>query len=243
MFAAAANRAAVIRRWPGTAPTCRRPQRRSTCASSIAARLPACCSATRAAEDAGRRGRLGGAGRTVSAARGRRRRKVAGVDRDYQGNELVHTQGGMTPLLLAARQGYVETRAGAARRRRRRQPDQGRRSHQPAAARDHQRPFRSREGPARPRRGPEPDGDQRRGAAVCGAQPRVGAARRPAAAAGAPQSDAVVSRSDEGAARQGRRSERATGDAGVVLGRACRASTRSARRRSGAPPTPATSTR
>ena len=35
--------------------------------------------------------------------------KVAGVERDYQGNELVHTQGGMTPLLLAARQGYVET--------------------------------------------------------------------------------------------------------------------------------------
>jgi ankyrin repeat protein len=35
--------------------------------------------------------------------------RVAGVDRDYSGNELVHTQGGMTPLLLAARQGYVET--------------------------------------------------------------------------------------------------------------------------------------
>jgi ankyrin repeat protein len=35
--------------------------------------------------------------------------RVAGVDRDYQGNELVHTQGGMSTLLFAARQGYTET--------------------------------------------------------------------------------------------------------------------------------------
>jgi ankyrin repeat protein len=35
--------------------------------------------------------------------------RIAGFDRDYSGNELVHTQGGMTPLLLAARQGFVET--------------------------------------------------------------------------------------------------------------------------------------
>jgi ankyrin repeat protein len=34
--------------------------------------------------------------------------KTAGVDRDYQGNELVHSQGGMTPLLFAARQGYAD---------------------------------------------------------------------------------------------------------------------------------------
>ena len=33
--------------------------------------------------------------------------RVAGVDRDFQGNELVHTQGGMTPLLLVARQGHL----------------------------------------------------------------------------------------------------------------------------------------
>ncbi|MBI3490194.1 MAG: ankyrin repeat domain-containing protein [Acidobacteria bacterium] len=33
----------------------------------------------------------------------------AGIDRNYQLNELVSTQGGMTPLLLAARQGYVES--------------------------------------------------------------------------------------------------------------------------------------
>jgi ankyrin repeat protein len=33
----------------------------------------------------------------------------AGIDRQYQLNELVYTQGGMTPLLLAARQGHLET--------------------------------------------------------------------------------------------------------------------------------------
>jgi len=35
--------------------------------------------------------------------------KVAGVDRDYSGNELVNSQGGMTPLLFAARSGFVDT--------------------------------------------------------------------------------------------------------------------------------------
>jgi uncharacterized protein len=33
----------------------------------------------------------------------------AGVDRDYQGNELVRAHGGMTPLLFAVRQGFTET--------------------------------------------------------------------------------------------------------------------------------------
>jgi uncharacterized protein len=42
-------------------------------------------------------------------AAGAAAQRVAGVDRDYQGNELVHSQGGMTPLLFAARQGYTET--------------------------------------------------------------------------------------------------------------------------------------
>jgi uncharacterized protein len=34
---------------------------------------------------------------------------TAGIDRQYQLNELVYAQGGMTPLLLAARQGYADT--------------------------------------------------------------------------------------------------------------------------------------
>ena len=34
---------------------------------------------------------------------------MPGVDRDFSGNELVNTHGGMTPLLFAARQGHLET--------------------------------------------------------------------------------------------------------------------------------------
>jgi ankyrin repeat protein len=52
-----------------------------------------------------------GSGSGMTPARGGQP-KAAGVDRDYQGNELVHSQGGMTPLLFAARQGYIES-AGA----------------------------------------------------------------------------------------------------------------------------------
>ena len=35
--------------------------------------------------------------------------QIPGVDRNYQLNELVAAQGGLTPLLLAARQGYTES--------------------------------------------------------------------------------------------------------------------------------------
>jgi uncharacterized protein len=35
--------------------------------------------------------------------------RIPGIDRDFSGNELVRTQGGMTPLLFAARQGHIET--------------------------------------------------------------------------------------------------------------------------------------
>lgn len=35
--------------------------------------------------------------------------RVPGVDRDFSGNELVNTHGGMTPLLFAARQGHIDT--------------------------------------------------------------------------------------------------------------------------------------
>ena len=46
------------------------------------------------------------AGRNVPGGRGMGR---PGIDRQYQLNELVSTQGGLTPLLLAARQGYMES--------------------------------------------------------------------------------------------------------------------------------------
>ena len=53
----------------------------------------------------------GGAARGGSAPFGGRNpfAGMAGVDRQYQLNELVYAQGGMTPLLLAARQGYAAT--------------------------------------------------------------------------------------------------------------------------------------
>ena len=41
--------------------------------------------------------------------RGGRGSQTAGVDRNYQLNELVAAQGGLTPLLLAAREGHVES--------------------------------------------------------------------------------------------------------------------------------------
>ena len=48
----------------------------------------------------GRNGPAGGRGRGG---------QVAGVDRNYQLNELVAAQGGVTPLLLAAREGHLES--------------------------------------------------------------------------------------------------------------------------------------
>jgi ankyrin repeat protein len=42
-----------------------------------------------------------------AAGRGGRGVQIAGIDRNYQLNELVAAQGGLTPLLFAAREGYV----------------------------------------------------------------------------------------------------------------------------------------
>jgi uncharacterized protein len=44
-----------------------------------------------------------------AAGRGGRGPQTPGVDRNFQLNELVAAQGGMTPLLLAAREGHVES--------------------------------------------------------------------------------------------------------------------------------------
>src|SRR3954452_22284722 len=54
-------------------------------------------------------GRNGLAAQAGAGARGGRGNQVAGVDRNYQLNELVAAQGGLTPLLLAAREGHVES--------------------------------------------------------------------------------------------------------------------------------------
>ena len=52
-------------------------------------------------------GRNNGPGAPPAAAAGPVR--VPGVDRDFSGNELVNTHGGMTPLLFAAREGHIDT--------------------------------------------------------------------------------------------------------------------------------------
>jgi uncharacterized protein len=48
-------------------------------------------------------------GKPAAPAPPARRAPVGGVDRRFNLNELVYTQGGMTPLLLASRQGHLET--------------------------------------------------------------------------------------------------------------------------------------
>ena len=237
-----------------TAPTSRRRRRSIDLARRSIARTfggVAVRQSGAASGAAGRAGGAGGRGAGGSAAGGRGRggrgRRKAGVDRNYQLNELVATQGGLTPLLLAARQGYIGIGAGAARRRRRRQSGERRRQDQPAADRDHQRPLRSREVPARPRRRPEPAPSDN------GATPLYAALNcewapkslypQPRAL---PQSEGRLSRADEGAARQGRRSERAAEEEGLVLRlqlRPVRRRRDRRDRRSGAPPMPATSTR
>ena len=96
---------------PGTAPTCRRPRRRSTCRCSTGAASRACCSAI----PSRRRRRVAKPARSSGGGRNGMNRPTAGptrrpgVDRDFSGNELVNTHGGMTPLLFAARQGHIDT--------------------------------------------------------------------------------------------------------------------------------------
>jgi ankyrin repeat protein len=51
----------------------------------------------------------GGRGPAAQGGRGGRGPQTAGVDRNYQLHELVAAQGGMTPLLLAAREGHTDS--------------------------------------------------------------------------------------------------------------------------------------
>lgn len=54
-------------------------------------------------------GRAGSAAQSGRGSGGGRPAQIPGVDRNYQLNELVAAQGGLTPLLFAARQGYTES--------------------------------------------------------------------------------------------------------------------------------------
>jgi ankyrin repeat protein len=51
----------------------------------------------------------GGRNGPAATGRGGRGGQTPGVDRNYQLNELVAAQGGLTPLLLAAREGHIES--------------------------------------------------------------------------------------------------------------------------------------
>jgi ankyrin repeat protein len=51
----------------------------------------------------------GGGGQGAAPAAAARRGPMPGVDRNYQLNELIGAQGGLTPLLYAVRQGYQES--------------------------------------------------------------------------------------------------------------------------------------
>ena len=166
-----------------------RPRRRSAairrrCASSRngnphAARRAA---GRRAAAVRRRSARAGGRG-------GRGGRRHAGVDRNYQLNELVAAQGGLTPLLLAAREGHIEPAQALL--------DAGADVNQ-ASAGDKTSPlliatinghFDLAKLLLDKRRRSERGGRERRDAALCGAQLRVGAQGALSAAARAPESE------------------------------------------------------
>lgn len=55
-----------------------------------------------------REGRSGGNAAAAAAGKPAPKVRTPGVDRQYFINELVHAQGGMTPLMFAARQGYTD---------------------------------------------------------------------------------------------------------------------------------------
>ncbi len=132
---------------------------------------------------------------------------------------------------------------GAGRGRGQRQPAESRRPDYGAAGRDAQRPLRSGQVPARARRRADA-GQRRRGHAVVRrAERAVGAQGGLPAAARLPAAADHLPGVDDAAARSRRRSERAAGPQGAgtrATTSISRAWTKSAPRRSGAPPTPAT---
>ena len=174
------------------------------------------------------------------------RARAPGAARGPSDIEQIGKQGGFTALHYAVRDGYADAAdalldAGA---------DVNRRSDgdlsTPLRRRGHQRPVRHRDDAARARRRSESAERRRRGAAVRGAQQRVGAAH-------------VVSAADRGRAAEGvvsrRCSRRCSRPAPIRTRARSRTSgtrrttpaawawTSRARRRSGAPPTRSTSTR
>ncbi|MGH9144658.1 MAG: ankyrin repeat domain-containing protein [Vicinamibacterales bacterium] len=110
MFAAAANRSGVIKvladHGADLKATTKIIDLRNLDRSAFAGVLNGNPSPPPSPDGRGGRGR-GGNAMGAPAGRGSQP-KTAGFDRDYQGNELVYAQGGMTPLMFAARQGFLE---------------------------------------------------------------------------------------------------------------------------------------
>ena len=159
-----------------------------------------------------RRQRRGGAPAGESAGRYCRRHARLPLQRADQHAGRAHR------AAVCRAPGLHRHRQGVDRGRRRHQSAECRRQDQPAADGDHQRPLRSREVPAREGREPQCRRLQRRRAAVCGAEPAVVAQVALSEPEGAPTAADLVPRDDAGAARQGRRPERARRPQGLVPG-------------------------
>ena len=143
---------------------------------------------------------------------------IAGVTRQYRFNELVSTQGGLTPLLFAARQGHIDAVKALL--------DAGADVNQVSTG-DRTSPllmaiinghFDLARFLDRTRRRREACERQRRDAALRRAERPVGAEGALSAAARVHAAEDDAPRADEAADRQGRRRQRAPQDEGVVLG-------------------------
>jgi ankyrin repeat protein len=207
MFAAASNRAAVIALLAASGADLKATSKVTDLAAL--SKDPAACATSRSATRhlrASRRRRPQRSGAQAQAARGGRGGGTAGVDRNYQLNELVAAQGGLTPLLLAAREGHIDSVRALL--------DAGADVNQVSAG-DKTSPLliatinghfdlakllldKGADVKAR--------GREQRDAAVRGAERRVGAQGALSAAARADEPEDDLSRADEGLARQGRRS-------------------------------------
>ncbi len=163
---------------------------------------------------------LRGAGGNGGGARppANRPADIAGATRGYRYNELISSQGGLTALLFAARQGYTDTAKALL--------DGGADINQLNAG-DKTSPLLMSIinghfdlAMMLLERGANPNarGVQRRGAALRRAQHPVGAEVALSEPEGVSAAEDDVSRADEGAARQGRRSERARRPQGLVPG-------------------------
>ena len=110
MFAAASNRAAVLKLLAGSGADLKATSKVTDLAalSKDPAALRAFTQGNPPPPGEPPAGGRSGPAPQAPGGRGGRGGQIAGVDRNYQLNELVAAQGGLTPLLLAAREGHIE---------------------------------------------------------------------------------------------------------------------------------------